>query len=103
MSTSNSRAARQLHLVPDPATGVASLTRREREVLSLIAAGWSNEGIRDALVISPKTVESHVHSIFLKLELPRGADVHARVLATRAWLCADPSPSGARVPRPHAA
>ena len=67
------------------------LTRREREVLELIAAGASNEGICAALVVSTKTVESHVHSIFLKLGLPRGAEVHARVLATRAWLHADPS------------
>jgi DNA-binding NarL/FixJ family response regulator len=77
--------------MPDRPIGVASLTRREREVLSLIAAGWSNEGIRDALVVSPKTVESHVHSIFLKLALPRGAGIHARVLATRMWLEADAS------------
>ena len=59
-------------------------------MLALIAEGCSNEGICTALVVSPKTVESHVHSIFLKLALPRGADVHARVLATRAWLQADP-------------
>ena len=66
------------------------LTPREREVLALIAAGHSNEGICDALVVSPKTVESHVRSIFFKLALPRGAGVHARVLATRVWLEANP-------------
>jgi DNA-binding NarL/FixJ family response regulator len=66
--------------------GLEALTRRELEVLSLLAAGWSNEGIRDALCLSPKTVESHVHSIFLKLDLPRGSAVHARVLAARIWL-----------------
>jgi len=70
--------------------GIESLTRREREVLELIAAGWSNEGICGALFVSTKTVESHVHSIFVKLGLPRGANVHARVLATRAWLQANP-------------
>jgi len=70
--------------------GLDDLTRRELEVLSLLAAGWSNEGIRDALVLSPKTVESHVHSIFLKLDLRRGSSVHARVLATRIWLAAQP-------------
>jgi DNA-binding NarL/FixJ family response regulator len=91
MVDSNSRPAGTLHVVPDPPVGIASLTRREREVLALIAAGWSNEGIRDALVVSPKTVESHVHSIFLKLALPRGAGIHARVLATRVWLEADGS------------
>lgn len=66
--------------------GLERLTRRELEVLSLLAAGWSNEGIRDALVLSPKTVESHVHSIFLKLGLRRGCSVHPRVLAARIWL-----------------
>jgi serine/threonine-protein kinase len=75
-----------LRAVPDPGEALDSLTRREREVLALIAAGCSNEGICDALFVSPKTVESHVHSIFLKLGLPRGAAVHPRVLATRAWL-----------------
>jgi DNA-binding NarL/FixJ family response regulator len=81
---------RALYAVPDPGDGIGCLTRREREVLALIAAGCSNEGICDALVVSPKTVESHVHSIFLKLALPRDATVHPRVLATRAWLQANP-------------
>ena len=79
-----------LRAVPDPGDAIELLTRREREVLALIAAGCSNEGICDALFVSTKTVESHVHSIFLKLALPRGAAVHARVLATRAWLDAHP-------------
>ena len=79
-----------LRAAPPPADRIGSLTPREREVLALIAAGRSNEGICGALVVSPKTVESHVHSIFLKLALPRGADDHARVLATRAWLQAHP-------------
>lgn len=84
-----------LRAVPAPPGRVASLTPREREVLALIAAGCSNEGICGALVVSPKTVESHVHSIFIKLHLPRGAGVHARVLATRAWLQAYPEPRAA--------
>jgi DNA-binding NarL/FixJ family response regulator len=66
------------------------LTRREREVLALIAAGSSNEGICTALVVSPKTVESHVNAIFRKLALPRGGAVHTRVLAARVWLEAHP-------------
>ena len=75
------------------------LTRREREVLALIAAGWSNEGIREALFLSPKTVESHVHSIFSKLGLRHGPQTHARVLAARAWLGAQSSPLGTEVLR----
>ena len=81
---------RTLRLLPAPPARIDRLTPREREVLALIAEGCSNEGIRAVLVVSPKTVESHVHSIFLKLALPRGADVHARVLAARAWLQAYP-------------
>jgi DNA-binding NarL/FixJ family response regulator len=103
MPDSTMRAAGTLLAMADPPIGVESLTRREREVLALIAAGWSNEGIRDALVVSPKTVESHVHSIFLKLALPRGAGIHARVLATRVWLQSDASFATADVVHPLAA
>jgi serine/threonine-protein kinase len=97
-----STTIRHLTAVPDAAADLDSLTRREREVLALIAAGWSNEGIRDALVLSPKTVESHVHSIFLKLGLRRGSQMHSRVLAARVWLSAQPSPSAIEAVR-HAA
>jgi len=81
----------RLSAVPNPDAGLGCLTRREHEVLALIAAGWSNEGIREALYLSPKTVESHVHSIFLKLGLRRDSQMHARVLATRAWMSAQSS------------
>lgn len=88
------RATGHLSAVNEAAAALDSLTRREREVLALIAAGRSNEGIRAALCLSPKTVESHVGAIFAKLGLQRGSQMHARVLATRAWLGAQSSPSG---------
>ncbi|HWI08895.1 MAG TPA: helix-turn-helix transcriptional regulator [Solirubrobacteraceae bacterium] len=88
------RRTGRLSALPPTGDGLDSLTRREREVLALIAAGWSNEGIREALFLSPKTVESHVHSIFAKLGLRRGSQTHARVLAARAWLDAQSSPIG---------
>ena len=52
------------------AASLDSLTRREREVLSLMAEGRSNAAIAAALVVSAGAVEKHVASIFAKLGLP---------------------------------
>jgi DNA-binding NarL/FixJ family response regulator len=52
---------------------LAELTAREREVLGLMAEGRSNQGICEKLVLSPKTIESHVNSTFLKLGGATGA------------------------------
>ncbi len=62
------------------------LTPREREVLTLMAEGLSNRGICEKLVVSPKTVETHVNSIFWKLDLVPAPDEHRRVLAVLAFL-----------------
>ncbi|MFB9236529.1 LuxR C-terminal-related transcriptional regulator [Plantactinospora siamensis] len=61
--------------------GLASLTPREREVLSLMAEGRSNAGIAAALVITPGVVEKHVANIFGKLGLPASDGDNRRVLA----------------------
>ena len=65
---------------------IETLSEREREVLGLLATGRSNGGIARALVLGPKTIESHVAAIFGKLGLENGADENRRVLAVLAYL-----------------
>ncbi len=63
-----------------------TLTARERDVLSLMAEGRSNQAIATQLWMSPKTVETHVGSIFTKLRLAPATEDHRRVLAVLAFL-----------------
>jgi DNA-binding NarL/FixJ family response regulator len=65
---------------------IGRLTARERDVLSLIAEGFSNSSIAETLVISTGAVEKHVASIFGKLELPPDDRSHRRVLAVLSYL-----------------
>jgi len=69
-----------------PHRRLVRLSDREREVLALIAEGRSNLGICRQLFLSPKTVESHVRSILLRLDIPAGPEDHRRVLAALAYL-----------------
>jgi pimeloyl-ACP methyl ester carboxylesterase/DNA-binding CsgD family transcriptional regulator len=59
----------------DPADGAepGDLTRRETEVLALIAAGLSDREIAERLVLSPHTVHRHVANVRTKLNLPTRA------------------------------
>jgi DNA-binding NarL/FixJ family response regulator len=63
-----------------------SLTKRETEVLSLIAEGYSNAGAARELVVTVAAVERHVTSIFDKLGLQQSPDQHRRVLAVLHYL-----------------
>ncbi|TQS29341.1 response regulator transcription factor [Microbispora sp. KK1-11] len=62
------------------------LTRRECEVLALIAEGRSNAGIAEALVVSESAVGKHINNIFAKLGLSGAEKDHRRVLAVLRFL-----------------
>lgn len=62
------------------------LSAREREVLALMAEGHSNTAIAQALVVSAKTVETHVRNVFLKLGLDESPVTSRRVLAVLTYL-----------------
>jgi DNA-binding NarL/FixJ family response regulator len=71
---------------PREGSPLDELTARELEVLALIAEGHSNEGICKRLFLSPKTVETHVRHILLKLGIGETSAYHRRVLAVLAYL-----------------
>ena len=69
------------------------LTAREREVLALMAEGRTNPAIAQRLWLTDRTIETHVGSIFAKLDLADSPDEHRRVLAVLTWLGLRPSHS----------
>ena len=65
---------------------VEQLTVREREILALMAEGRSNQAIASTLFLGIKTIESHIKSIFGKLDLELVPEDHRRVLAVLTYL-----------------
>jgi PAS domain S-box-containing protein len=68
---------------PPPSTPAATLTSREREIVTLIALGQDTGEIAAELHISPETVRSHVRNAMGKL------DVHTRAQLVAVVLCAE--------------
>lgn len=65
---------------------LASLTDREREVLSHMAQGENNAAIAKSLFLTERAVEKHINALFHKLDLTEEPDVHRRVMAVLAFL-----------------
>jgi DNA-binding NarL/FixJ family response regulator len=61
-----------------PPQAFPELTEREREILTLIAQGYTNTAIAEKLVLSPKTVRNHVSNIFSKLQVADRAEAIIR-------------------------
>jgi DNA-binding NarL/FixJ family response regulator len=62
------------------------LSERELEVLELMAEGLTNAGIAERLVVSERTVETHIRSVLTKLNIPDSQSSHRRVLAVLAYI-----------------
>lgn len=72
-----------------PRTGgyVSRLTPRQREILTLIAQGFTNAGIAEQLVLSEKSVENQINGIYHQLEIDRETSpVQPRVKAVLIYL-----------------
>ncbi|MEO3868850.1 response regulator transcription factor [Nonomuraea sp. B12E4] len=85
-----SAVARQLvRRMVAPHVGLSSLTTRERQVLTLVALGLSNQEIADRLVISERTARTHVSNMLNKLQL--SSRTQAALLAIREGLVPSPA------------
>jgi DNA-binding NarL/FixJ family response regulator len=74
---------------------LADLTRRELEVVGLVAEGKSNASIADAMFLTKRAVEKHINAIFTKLNLPSDSVQSRRVAITLLYLS-----HGADAPQP---
>jgi DNA-binding NarL/FixJ family response regulator len=78
--------AAQLLARPREEPTLERLTPREREVLALIAEGFTDRGIAERLFLTQNTVETHVRHIIGKLGLPAAPTDNRRVHAVLAYL-----------------
>jgi DNA-binding NarL/FixJ family response regulator len=70
----------------DEESPLAQLTARERDVMREMAEGKNNAAIAEALVLTERSVQKEIHTIFLKLALTWEAAVHKRVKAVILYL-----------------
>ena len=87
------------HAAPPRATATTALTRRETEILQLVAAGLSNKEIAAQLVITEGTVKNHVHNSLEKLHLTNRTQAAAYTVAQGLTMPPRPNPAPAG-PRP---
>ncbi|MFI7541526.1 response regulator [Actinoplanes sp. NPDC049599] len=73
-------------LVRTPGTALEGLTGRERDVLALLAQGYSDRGIAERMHIGMTTVATHTKSLFRKLDLPTDPGSNRRVSAALRYL-----------------
>lgn len=78
------------HGLAERRTPLAQLTDRERDALRELARGRSNAAIAATLFLSERTVEAHLRSVFVKLDLTPDLDSNRRVRAALAWLAEQP-------------
>lgn len=71
---------------PGDVSPVALLSQRQRQVLELIAQGYSNAAVAGQLVLKEKSVETYINGIYQVLGVSGHRDIHARVKATVIYL-----------------
>jgi DNA-binding NarL/FixJ family response regulator len=73
---------------------VPSLSKREREIIELLAQGLTGEEVAERLVLSPETVKTHIRNAMNKLEA--STRVHAIAIALREGFISPPAGDGSR-------